>query len=403
MKKKSIYILILVFILALASFRGIYKNKELTQPDFLDTLADTQVAKLEEEGSIYNSIVGEPEFANVDILAVGDVMFHLPQISSAEVGRGVYDFTPTFKYVKDYISASDISLANYETVTINSRQYSGFPRFNSPRETVQALSLAGFDILSTANNHCLDQGKEGLISTIETIEDEGILSVGTYMDREKRPLIVEKDNIRIGILSYTYGLNGLDSLLSGEDLSYMINLIDEKKIALDIEELRSYDVDLIASYIHWGNEYQLEPSQYQKDLGRRLVGMGINIVLGSHPHVLQRSELIQVDGRDSFIIYSMGNFVSNQRESTMGNLHTEDGVMVKIHIQKNLLTDETIIEEIQYIPTWLYKYRKDGKNKFEIIPTDEVLDGRLDLNLDKSILNRIEKSNKYIKALYGLQ
>ena len=247
MKKRFLYILLLLFILSIILFKGI-------AVDYIgglnNTLEKVDIDEIDED------IIVEPTTTDISILAVGDIMFHMPQIKAASISEGEYDFSPMFKYVKEYIQDADLALGNYETVTVNDRSYSGFPRFNSPIETIFALKETGFDILSTANNHSLDQGKIGIISTIETINSLGLKHVGTNSDKDTKPLIVEVEGIKIGILSYTFGLNGLDSLLTVEELSYMVNLIDEEKIQLEIQMLKDEDVDIFVSYIHWGHEYQ---------------------------------------------------------------------------------------------------------------------------------------------------
>ncbi|OLS02083.1 CapA family protein [Tissierella creatinophila] len=291
------------------------------------------------------------EIANVKLLSVGDIMFHMPQVKAAYLGDGNYDFRDTFKHVKNHISSADISIANFETVTAgNDKKFSGFPQFNSPKETLFALKETGFDILSTANNHSLDQGKDGILKTLKFIEEYGLKSVGTYKDQNKEFLIEEKDGVKLGFLSYTYGINGLEFYLSEEELSYMISLIDEEKIKSDIEKIKK-EVDVVVVSVHWGVEYQTKPNDIQIELGHKMVDWGANIVLGSHPHVLQKSEIIKKDGKDNFIIYSMGNFFSNQRKDTMGNAFTEDGVMVEIDIEKNITKDETKIKNIVFLPT----------------------------------------------------
>ncbi|MDR7871520.1 MAG: CapA family protein [Tissierellaceae bacterium] len=401
MKKKSLFIVLLVLIFSFMLYKGVVV-------DYFEGLDDT--TSVEEnidiidtkEDEIKEEKIAEPRTTNIDILAVGDIMFHMPQIKSADKGQGEYDFNPMFKYVKEYIQDADISLGNYETVTVNDRNYSGFPRFNSPMETILTLKETGFDILSTANNHSLDQGKTGIISTIEAINDNGLRHAGTNLDKSWQPLIVEVEGIRVGVLSYTFGLNGLDSLLSSEELTYMVNLIDEEKIQFDIQRLKDKNVDIIISYIHWGHEYHHEPSEYQLSLGRQMVDWGTNIVFGSHPHVMQKSEIVEVDGKDNLIVYSMGNFLSNQREITMGNSYTEDGVMVKVNIEKDLVLNQTIINEIEYIPTWVYRYNEGGKFYYEILPTEDIINGKLDINLDTATRNRIEKSfNNTMNAYNG--
>ncbi|MGO1469263.1 MAG: CapA family protein [Tissierella sp.] len=334
----------------------------------------------------------EPEIKSAKILSVGDIMFHMPQVKASYLGNGNYDFRDDFKYVKKYIDNADISIANFETVTAgNDKKFSGFPQFNSPKETLFALKETGFDIISTANNHSLDQGKEGVINTIKYAKEYRLKNVGTYEKPQTEYLIQEKNGIKLGFLAYTYGLNGLDFYLSEEELGYMINLIDEEKIKSDIESIKE-EVDLVVASVHWGNEYEREPNDSQIDLGHKMVEWGANIVLGSHPHVLQRSEIIKKDGKDNFIIYSQGNFFSNQRGDTMGNTFTEDGVMVEIDIEKDITNDKTFIKNIEFLPTWIDKYNKDGKDVYRILPTKDALDNSIEVKLSDSVKNRINKS-----------
>lgn len=377
MKRRYIFILTLMIVLIIILSGCEIYHEKISKEDIEDVQED---------------ILEKPQLESISVLAAGDIMFHIPQIDSARIGAGEYDFSPVFKYVKKYIQDTDISIANFETVTVDERKYSGFPRFNSPSASILALKDAGFDILSTANNHCLDQGKQGIISTLKNIEDTGLKSIGTYDSPQIEPMIEKVKGIEIGLLSYTYGVNGLDSLLSREELSYMVNLIDEHKIEEDIAYLKEKDVDIILVFIHWGHEYHREPSNYQVELGNKMIQWGANIIFGSHPHIVQRTEIIEHNGRDNFIIYSMGNFISNQSEHTMGNPYTEDGVMVKIDIEKDLISGQTAIKIIDYIPTWVYRYREEGKMKYAILPVEDVLNGNIGIDLDKTTLLRVEKS-----------
>lgn len=346
-----------------------------------------------EEDKDEDDIIEKKENTEVSILAAGDIMFHMPQIDAARKSDGQFDFAPSFQYIKKYNDQVDLSIANLETVTAgNDRGFFGFPQFNSPHESIFGIKEAGFDILSTANNHSLDQKKEGIINTLNYIEDYGLKSVGTYKERDTEPLIEEINEISFGFLAYTYGLNGLDGYLTEDELSYMINLIDEEKIRKDIEDLKEREVDIIVVSMHWGNEYHRQPSDYQMELGHKLVDWGANIVLGSHPHVIQKAERVKKDNRDNFIIYSMGNFLSNQSYESMGNSYTEDGLMIKIQVEKNHEEEETLIKDVEFLPTWVYKYWENGKNHYSILPAKEILDGELDLNLSEKTLNRIRKS-----------
>lgn len=376
--------------------------KTMIKPEInSDNIVNIDIEKIDKEIPLIVEEKIEDKIEEITLLAVGDIMFHSPQVRAAYLGEGQYDFTPTFKYVKEYIESADIALANYETVTVNNKPYSGFPRFNSPKETILALAEAGFDIISTANNHSLDQGKSGILSTLDTIEEYGLKSMGTYRTPEQQILIEDIKGIKIGLLSYTYGLNGLDSLLTKEELSYMINLINEEKIKSDIEKAIELGADLTVLFLHWGHEYHNNPSNYQIELGEKIMEWGGNIIFGSHPHVIQKSPIMN-NPKENYIIYSMGNFLSNQRKETMGNSLTEDGVMVKLNIEKNFTTGESIIKKVEYIPTWVYKYKSEGKYHYEILPVEEVISEKLLIELVEPVFNRIEDShNNTLNTIMG--
>lgn len=386
---KKILAVILVFLIGILTFISLNNNSttiensqnqqdsDYIEDDYIDDIGQREEEPLEETTS------------KVTILAVGDIMFHLPQIKSAyNKDTNSYDFTDVFKYVKPYINSSDISIANFETVTYgNDIGFSGFPRFNSPVETLYALKDAGFNILNTANNHSIDRGKDGIINTIYHINSYGMKNIGTYKEPTENILIEDVNGVKIAFLSYSYGFNGLESLLTQEELSYMVSKIDEAKIKNDIEKAKYLNSDIIVIYVHWGNEYEREPSQYQIELGRNMINWGANIVLGSHPHVIQKSEIIEKDGKSNFIIYSMGNFLSNQRMESMGNKYTEDGIMVRIELEKDILKEETVIKDISYIPTWVRRYEEDGRPKYEILPVKDFLE-------DKNLYIRLEEREK---------
>lgn len=392
-KKSALFVLFL----SLAIFLGVNLGKniplltnEKNKP--YNTRIDNSELDKKQGSDLF--IEEEEVISTVNLLSSGDLMFHSPQFRSAyDRSTGVYDFSPVFKHVKKHIEEADISIANLETVIAGSHiEYSGFPRFNTPKEAVLGISQAGFDILVTANNHSLDQGREGLINTIRAIDEYGMKNIGTY-EQEGRPILIEeRDGIRMAFLSYTYGLNGMSSSLSAEELSYMVDRIDEERIKKDIERAEDLDVDLTIVYMHWGYEYHREPSDYQVELGEKMAAWGADIILGSHPHVIQRSEILKVEGEDKFIVYSMGNFLSNQRKSSMGNSYTEDGIMINFKIEKSSLTGKTRIAKIDYMPSWVHRYREDGKLLYEILPIEDALNNRLDIELDDSLKTRLKKS-----------
>ncbi len=391
--KKRVLILITAFFISV-SFLGCKILDENIYSENTNEIDENVPVKEEKDIIAEEDILLEPRISNINLIAAGDIMFHSPQFRAAYNSESEsYDFSSVFKYVKKHIEEADIALANFETVTAGEEvKFSGFPRFNTPKEALLAIKEAGFHILSTANNHSLDQGKKGLIGTIEAMEEYGLKNIGTYSQPNENILIEEVKGIKLGFLSYTYGLNGLDSLLTPEELSYMINLIDEEKIGEDIKKTKDMGVDLTVIFIHWGHEYHREPSEYQMELGEKLVDWGGDIILGSHPHVIQKSQIIEKDGKDKFIIYSMGNFLSNQRYETLGNSYTEDGILINLNIEKNWDSGDTIIKDIEYIPTWVNKYRENEKVYYEILPIKDAIEREIEVKKIDSMEERLKKS-----------
>lgn len=386
--KRLLFFIVLVLTLLGLSF--IVVDKYIA---FAPSVVEAEVDNSEPEPEIEEVIIEPPEPSEIQIVAVGDIMFHMPQINGAKLSGGGFDFNPSFKYIKPYIEEADIAIANLETVIGgNEKGFNGFPRFNSPVEVLDALKIAGFDVLATANNHSLDGGKKGIINTIDEIEKRALEYIGTSKEERRPFIIIEREGIKIGLLSYTYGLNGLDSLLSNEDKSRMINLINLETIQKDIESLNRENVDFIISYIHWGNEYHREPSEAQKKLAISLSNFGVDLILGSHPHVIQTSETLISENKSSYVIYSMGNFISNQSYKTMGVSYTEDGILLRAKIIKDNQTGITRLEEINYQPTWIYKELKNNKYTHYIIPIEKALNGELDIEFSKSLIERMEKS-----------
>ena len=396
MKDKKLLLILIVLLLGITlslSYFYIPREDSLEENNREITYEDEDGQAKEEEKQ------EEDKISTATILAAGDVMFHTPQIRGAYNSQsGTYDFNDNFSLVKKYIESVDLALVNFETVTAGSdRGFHGYPNFNSPVESLEALANAGFDILSTANNHSLDQGKVGVISTIEALKSYGLKNIGTYNEPSDKILIEKVNDINVGLLSYTYGCNGMEYTLTEEELNNMINIIDEDRIKSDIEKSVEKGADLVVVFIHWGNEYQREPSEEQMELGRKMVEWGANIVFGSHPHVIQKSEIIKHNGKDNFIIYSLGNFISNQRRETINNKYTEDGIMVAIEVEKNFTKNETIIKNITYTPTWVHKYSVDGVAKYEIIPIDE---SNLD-EIDNSIHTKVKESYESTMSIIG--
>ncbi|MBN2984005.1 CapA family protein [Cohnella algarum] len=322
-----------------------------------------------------------PAATEAKLVAVGDVMVHSPQLPAYyDASTDAYDFTPWFREVKPLLSSGDWTIANLETPLAGADlNYSGYPRFNAPEELADALVDAGVQIVSTANNHTLDRGFAGLMRTLQNVRQAGLIPVGTAESAwaSRQPVIVERNGIRLGFLSYTYGTNGIPI---PKDKPYAVNLISEEAIAEGIDKLRAEGADAIAVSLHFGNEYQRQPSDEQRSIARAAIEAGADIVLGSHPHVVQPYETIEVpdasraDGtRRGLIVYSMGNFISNQTGDWK-----DVGVIMEISLKKTKAPDGTAVTELNGViatPTWVL-IRKTGKQQlktYTIVPLEQTL------------------------------
>ena len=305
----------------------------------------------------------------ITISVVGDLMCHTQQIKDAKLSDGSFDFSHTFEFVKHILEKADLTIGNLETVLGGAdKNFSGYPLFNSPDEFALAIKEAGFDLLVTANNHCLDRGFYGLERTIKILESLGIKQSGTYITEEnsEKILFLEIKNVKIAFLSYTYGTNGIPTPKGKE---FCVSYIDMEKIRKDIQKAKQQNPDKIIVYLHWGNEYQRFPDKSQKQLADFLFNNGVDIILGSHPHVIQPSEFKLIadsigNQKKVFVIYSMGNLISNQRKR-----FTDSGVIVHFSLIKNFSTNETFIDTITFTSTYVSK----SNGRFRIIPVKEAL------------------------------
>ncbi|MDF2950282.1 MAG: CapA family protein [Sedimentibacter sp.] len=349
--------------------------------------------------------IKEPEVKpniTVNIKATGDIMFHPSQLDGAyDSATGGYDFHNSFKAVRDILQAADIAIANFEGTTAGNSVYAfqGYPLFNAPDEVLDAIKEAGFDILSTANNHSLDTRKAGVIRTVEQIKARGMDTIGTYVEKpETRVLIKDIKGIKFAFLSYTEMLNGLESTMTPSDLDSMINVINETKILEDIAYANSKNADIIIAYLHWGDEYARVQAARQEILAEKLISEGVDIILGSHPHVIQPAQKLEYMGETKFVAYSMGNFLSNQRVETLVpygmteeiSKYTEDGVIVDINIEKNGETGKVILKDISYIPLWVYKGTTEGGGTEHVVyPIMEYIESN---EFNDNVKSRMQRS-----------
>jgi poly-gamma-glutamate synthesis protein (capsule biosynthesis protein) len=259
-------------------------------------------------------------------------------------------------YLKPYLQRADLVIGNLE-VTLAGPPYKGYPQFSSPDELADALKDAGFHILVNANNHALDRNREGLVRTIGELVRRGILHTGTFTDARERmlhyPLIVEKSGIRIALLNYTYGTNGLRVKPPS-----IVNRIDTVQIQMDLLKARSAEPDFTIVSMHWGSEYQLVQNKDQEELAEFLFRHGTDVILGSHPHVVQP---VGGSSKGDLVVYSVGNFISNRR-----NRYRNGGILLELELVKD--PKGTGIGRHAFLPVWVYKPSNKKGTLFTLVP-----------------------------------
>ncbi|MBI6037843.1 CapA family protein [Clostridium perfringens] len=338
----------------------------------------------------------------VNISAVGDIILHDEQIWSAynEENKS-YDFMNNFKYIKNFIEKSDIAYGTIEgTYAGEEIGYSGYPNYNGPDSMINALKDTGFDVINVATDHSLDKGVEGASKTGEKIDKE-MTSIGN-----KKYIIKKVKGIEIGFTSYTY--ESKEGELNGHKIPEGINLNTFSYNKLDkgleemkalIEEMKNQGAEFIVFGMHWGVEYNIEPSKYQVKIAEALNEYGVDLILGSNPHVVQPIEEIEgEDGHKTLVAYSLGNFISNQRLETMGDRRTADGVILNLTLDKS--RKGVKIEKWDYTPTWVYKIpRENKKSDYYILPVEETLNSEDGKKLDKETLKELNKSLESTKSI----
>ena len=334
----------------------------------------------------------EHEVSTATILSTGDVLMHMPVIGSGS-GPDGYNFDSIFRFVTDEISAADLAVANLETTlagTDNGYQYSGFPNFNCPDAIVDALKNAGFDMLLTANNHSYDTTLVGFKRTLEVVREAGLETLGTYLSADEQKWTIQDVNgIKIGLLCYTYatgvGSNGSPQLNGNAPISepglcnyFTYNNLPAfySEVETYLQEMKDAGAEATMLYIHWGVEYQLSANQDQANIAQQLCDLGVDVIVGGHPHVVQPVDLIEstVDpNHKTAILYSMGNAVSNQRAgniSTINTPHTEDGVFFKVTFSK--YSDGTVyLDRVEVVPTWVNLNTNNGSRQYNIVALND--------------------------------
>lgn len=332
------------------------------------------------------------------VLSTGDILMHGKVINSGKQEDGSYNFDSIFQYVKSYTQAADFSVANLETTlcgTDNGYAYAGNPKFNCPDAIVDSLKGAGFDMLLTANNHADDTSLVGYKRTLNVVREKGLDTLGTYLSADEQKWTIEEVNgIKIGMVCFTYSdgfsQNGYPLLNYNEvGENGILNYFTYDKLPEFYTQLQGYLDEMKAAgaeatvvYLHWGEEYKWKtgegPNANQTAMAQKLCDMGVDVIVGGHPHVVQPVDLLQSGTNaehKTIVLYSMGNAVSNQRKEEMQQSeptgHTEDGVLFCVTFAK--YSDGSVcVDSVELIPTWVNMHANSGSTEYNILPLEEA-------------------------------
>lgn len=315
--------------------------------------------------------IPEPIVSTARLTVTGDLMVHSWQYNEAyDAETGQYNFMHNFADIKKYLSKADFVIGNLETTFAGEEVgISDYPCFNTPDSFADALKDAGFTLLTTANNHSMDKWTDGLLRTLDILDAAGIDHIGTYRSQDERDTIYIQDinGIKIAFLSYTYGTNGIPV-----KEAYHVNLLDENLIRADIQKAKELNPDMIVILPHMGNEYETYPREVFKNWANMMLNAGADIVLASHPHVLQPMEMVDIDNgdgttRQGFVIYSLGNCISSQTTPPRNA-----GILLNIDLKK-VDDQKPVISKVSFIPIWTQFRNAQGQDDFVVRSVYEML------------------------------
>ena len=381
----TIFFILLIFYISYSIyFRVFHDNLNVNiKNKLLSTLKGEEQSNSESDASQANNEKIDEEIINkTSLVFTGDIMCHNTQFKDA-FSNGVYDFTYVFDDIKDYISKPDVAIGNLETTFVGAEKgYSGYPQFNSPTELAKNLKDVGFDILTTANNHSLDTGYNGIEKTLNTLDELSIAHTGTSRSPEEQNTILyyDSNNLKIAFIASTYGTNGIP-VPSGKP--YCINLNTKEFLLSQIQKAKEGNPDVIIACMHWGEEYNTKYTSSQTELADYLFENGVDIIIGNHPHVLEPMETRDITTKDGkskkvFLVYSLGNFMSGQTQK-----NTQTSILLNLEISKSNKKEFIDIDNISYIPIFTYSNPKFKNYKL--------------LDINKAI-DAYKSGNKYVTA-----
>lgn len=335
------------------------------------------------------------------VVANGDILLHDVLYTSAEKPDGTYDFTPYFEYVKERISKADLAIGDFEGTISPDYPLAGYPLFNAPSSIANAMQSIGYDVVDLAHNHILDSGLDGALNTQSTFERLGLSTIGIYKkDRQSENFLIKKVNgIKIAILGYSYGYNGMESNLTDDEQEKHLSDFNKDKMKAEIQEAEA-KADVTIVMPQSGTEYALEPTEEQQSLYRSMIDWGADVVLGGHPHVVEPAETIVKNHEKKFIIYSMGNFISNQRYETLEDIWTERGLLMDITFEKK--AKKTIIKTVKAHPTMVLAkpkgtFAKEGYELYNyrtLVLEDFIEGGKYRNQIDQETQEKVDVAYK---------
>ena len=347
-----------------------------------------------------------PQKKTATIVASGDMLYHPHLYLSVEQPDGSYDFSKQYEYIKPLISGADLALGDFEGTIHPERKLCGYPMFNAPGDVAKTIKDTGYDVIDLAHNHILDMGLEGVFTTMDAFQQQNVDVIGVKRNKDDDILIKEVNGIKIATLAFSYGYNGMENTISKEDYNAHMEDLNPEKVKRKIEKAETLaDITIVMPQI--GAEYAMKPTQEQVVMYHNMVDWGADIIFGGHPHVPEPTETIEKNGETKFILYSMGNLISNQRIETLDNKWTERGVIMEVAIEKN--GDKTVITTATPHPTWVSRIPQNRYNgvyplfDYSVLLCEDYLPGGIyEGKLDQKTTNRIVTAYNEVMELLNV-
>jgi len=309
---------------------------------------------------------GQAPAGHATLVFGGDLLMHVPLGASVlDPATGHYDFSRIFAPITPYLGEGDLAAASLETVLAGADAgYTGYPRMNSPTDLAAELAESGFGLVSTAANHALDQGWDGLLATADALDAAGLAHAGTYRSTAERstPLVRDVGGVKVAFLAYADGLNGLP-LPDGRP--YAVSILERNQVSDDVRQARAAGAEVVVAQVHWGSEYMRRPSRPQREAARMLLEEGVDVVVGSHPHVVQPIVTMTVDrgGRPftGYVAYSLGNLASTQVWR-----YSDSGLLIYVDIESDF--DGARVTGLRYLPVYVQRGWEDGRRAYRVVP-----------------------------------